>query len=181
LSVWEGWSVFSLGVLEGLKRDFLEPPKTEAEVDGEAVAEKEARSAEEGRKVEEVPAGGWMSRFKKVQSSSATPATVDANATPSSSGQAKDTDANASSTNRPPPLTYDGGVAASTSALDPQAAASSQVNPPAQQQSRPTASASRGNFSLKTGIRGGSATASASVPPKRRMRAEDMFGDSDEE
>jgi hypothetical protein len=167
--------------LEGLKRDFLEPPKTEAEVRGEAVAEEEARRAEEGRKVEEAPAGGWMSRFKKVQSSSATPATGDANATPSSSGQAKATDANASSANRPPPLTYDSGVAASTSADDPQAAVSSQVNSPAQQPSRPAAPASRGNFSLKNGARGGSATASAPVPPKRRMRAEDMFGDSDEE
>jgi U2-associated protein SR140 len=169
LSVWEGWSVFSQGVLEGLKRDFLEPPKTDAEVRGEGVAE------EEGRKVEEAPVGGWMSRFKKVQSSSADspiPAAVAASATPSTDG---------ASDAKPPPFASghgndNSGVAGSTSAT------SSHANTPAppSQPPRPAAPPSRGNFSLKNGVRGGSATASAPVP-KRRMRAEDMFGDSDEE
>jgi hypothetical protein len=155
--------------LEGLKRDFLEPPKTDAEVRGEGVAE------EEGRKVEEAPVGGWMSRFKKVQSSSAdspVPAAVAASATPSTDG---------ASDAKPPPFASghgndNSGVAGSTSAT------SSHANTPAppSQPPRPAAPPSRGNFSLKNGVRGGSATASAPVP-KRRMRAEDMFGDSDEE
>ena len=169
--------MFSQGVLEGLKRDFLEPPKTDAEVREEGDAE------EEGRKVEETVGGGWMSRFKKVQSTSSSPAAVDASATPSSSEQAKDTGADDPSSAKPPPFASghgndSSGVAGSTSA------ASSHINVPApqpsQQPPRPAALASRGNFSLKNGVRGGSATASAPVP-KRRMRAEDMFGDSDEE
>ena len=198
LGVWEGWSVFSQGVLEGLKRDFLEPPKTEEEIRGEAeAAREEARRAEEGRKVEGVAAGGgggggWMSRFKKVQSSSSAPAaTVDAasaTAAASNSEQAKEDSSGAGSSSAakpppPPPLASghdNSGIAGSTPTALSHAgtpAPPSQPQPP-----RPTAAApaSRGNFSLKNGVRGGSLTASAAAP-KRRMRAEDMFGDSDEE
>ena len=167
LGVWEGWSVFSQGVLDGLKRDFLEPPKSEAEVRGEEVLAEEAAAArrreeqEEGKKAEEAPAGGWMSRFKKVESRPAAAAASSAPATSSSNGQPKDTGAGSSAQ----PSTA--------------SASNSQAHQP-QQPPRPAAPASRGNFSLKNGVRGGSATASAAAP-KRRMRAEDMFGDSDEE
>jgi U2-associated protein SR140 len=196
LSVWEGWSVFSQGVLEGLKRDFLEPPKTDAEVKGDVQA-----AAEDARKVEEVaPAvgGGWMSKFKKVESTSSSSLARDRDAPPSSSSgggrtESKDTGADDDASAAKPPPSFASGhnnnnnnnnsATGSTSALNPQSAAPPHTSTPvpSQQPSRPAAApASRGNFSLKNGVRGGSATASASVP-KRRMRAEDMFGDSDEE
>ncbi|KAM0689190.1 hypothetical protein Q7P36_011267 [Cladosporium allicinum] len=176
LGVWEGWTAEDGGGGQG-----------EAEA-----AREEAMRAVEGKRVEEVAAGGggggWMSRFKKVQSSSSAPsAAVDAaSATASNSEQAKeDTGAGSSLAAKPPPLPLasghnNSGIAGSTSTASSHA---STPAPPSQPQPpRPTAAApaSRGNFSLKNGVRGGSLTASAAAP-KRRMRAEDMFGDSDEE
>jgi U2-associated protein SR140 len=182
LGVWEGWSVFSLGVLEGLKRDFLEPPRSEAEVRlEEADRLEEERKKGEGEATAAAVAsgggggGGWMSRFKKVESTSS------------------------SSAPAPPPRDHPPSATTTTGGSDPKTNDTKDAASPAQTPQAPTASphantvapaptptatpASRGNFSLKTGLgRGGSTTAATSASvPKGRMRAEDMFGDSDEE
>ncbi|GAB7324030.1 hypothetical protein MBLNU13_g07425t1 [Cladosporium sp. NU13] len=153
LSVWESWSVFTGGVLEGLKKDFYEPPLTEAEV---AAAAAEAKQ-EEAKKSEE-EAAGWKSKFKKVESASASPAPSPAPG--ASNADAIDTAADP--VQAPTRFKPVGG-------LDGTSDLSSQTAPPAK-----TAPASSGGLSLKGGFKGPAA-------PKRRMRAEDMFGDSDED
>lgn len=154
LSVWESWSVFTGGVLEGLKKDFYEPPLTEAEVAAAAAAE---AKQEEAKKAEE-EAAGWKSKFKKVESASASPAPSPAPGVPNAGAM----DTTADSIQAPPRFKPVGGLDGTT---DP----SSQTAPPAK-----TAPASSGGLSLKGGLKG-------PAVPKRRMRAEDMFGDSDED
>ena len=153
LSVWESWSVFTGGVLEGLKKDFYEPPLTEAEV---AAAAAEAKQ-EEAKKAEE-EAAGWKSKFKKVESASASPAPSPAPGP--SNADAMDTAAEP--VHAPPRFKPVGG-------LDGTSDPSGQTAPSAK-----TAPASSGGLSLKGGFKG-------PAVPKRRMRAEDMFGDSDED
>ncbi|KAM0703578.1 hypothetical protein Q7P35_009517 [Cladosporium inversicolor] len=158
LSVWESWSVFTGGVLEGLKKDFYEPPLTEAEV---AAAAAEAKQ-EEAKKAEEEEAG-WKSRFKKVESASASPAPTPApqalhgETMETAAGPIK-APAKASHTRFKP-----------VGGLDGASDSPRQNAPPVN-----TAPASGGGISLKGGLKG-------AAVPKRRMRAEDMFGDSDEE
>jgi len=187
LGVWESWSVFSQGVLEGLKRDFLEPPKTEAELKTEA---EEAAKREEMKNNEERATGGGWSRFKKVESNSsalssaapapAPPAHVTSSATPSGNEEAKGTSAEFHSAKVPASAFVEGnGSLAGSSAAAPNSQATTTTSHTAPPPS--AVPASRGNFSLKQGARGGSSAASAAAVPKRRMRAEDMFGDSDEE
>ena len=153
LSVWESWSVFTGGVLEGLKKDFYEPPLTEAEV---AAAATEAEQ-EEAKKAEE-EAAGWKSKFKRVESASASPAPSPAPGVPNAEAM----DTTSDTTQAPPRFKPVGG-------LDGTSDPSSQNTPPAK-----TAPASSGGLSLKSGFKG-------PAVPKRRMRAEDMFGDSDED
>jgi hypothetical protein len=157
LGVWESWSVFSGGVLDALKRDFYEPPLTLAEMQAEAEAAETAKK-EEAKKVEE--AAGWKSKFKKVESASATP--VPALQHRAGNGEAMGTgaesvpsQANVSHARFKPVAGLDG--------------ASDGSAPPVN-----TAPASSGGLSLKSGLKG-------CAVPKRRMRAEDMFGDSDDE
>jgi U2-associated protein SR140 len=158
LSVWESWSVFSGGVLDGLKKDFYEPPLTLVEVEAEAVAAEVAKR-EEAKKVEE--AAGWKSKFKKVESASPAPAPGAGN-----NGGAMDTrtdsvptQANVSHARFKPVAGLDGASDVSSG----QAALPTTTTP-----------ASSGGLSLKSGLKG-------PAVPKRRMRAEDMFGDSDDE
>lgn len=160
LSVWESWSVFSGGVLEGLKKDFYEPPLTQAEVEAETAAAEIAK-LEEAKKVED--AAGWKSKFKKVESAS--PAPVPTPVPGGASAEAMDTApdvvqpaANVSQARFKPVPGLDGGS-----------------NTPGQS-ALPTkaAPASNSGLSLKSGLKG-------PAVPKRRMRAEDMFGDSDDE
>jgi len=152
LSVWESWSVFTGGVLEGLKKDFYEPPLTDAEV---AAAAAEAK-LEEAQKAEE-EAAGWKSKFKKVESASPAPELPAAEAMDTTTDQVQ-APANLSHARFKP-----------VGGLDGTSETSSQNAPPAN-----TAPASSGGLSLKGGLK-------AHAVPKRRMRAEDMFGDSDDE
>lgn len=166
LGVWESWSVFSGGVLDGLKKDFYEPPLTQAEVEAEAAAAEVAK-LEEAKKVED--AAGWKSKFKKVESASASASPVPPVPTPvpgaASSGEAMDTAPDAA---QPP-------TNASQARFKPVAGLDGASDPPGQP-APPTraAPASSGGLSLKSGLKG-------PAVPKRRMRAEDMFGDSDDE
>ncbi|KAK4570312.1 hypothetical protein LTR86_002392 [Recurvomyces mirabilis] len=57
--IWEGWSVFSGDVQEGLRKGFLEPPLSKEELK----AEREAKEAEERRKTEVK----WVGNFKRVE------------------------------------------------------------------------------------------------------------------
>jgi nucleoid-associated protein YgaU len=144
--------VFTGGVLEGLKKDFYEPPLTEAEV---AAAAAEAK-LEEAKKAQE-EAAGWKSKFKKVESASPAPELPAAEAM----------DTTADLVQAPTNLSHArfkpvGGQHGTSEA-------SSQNAPPTN-----TAPASSGGLSLKGGLK-------AHAVPKRRMRAEDMFGDSDDE
>jgi U2-associated protein SR140 len=157
LSVWESWSVFTGGVLEGLKKDFYEPPLTEAEAAAVAAEAKQ----EEVKKAEEET--GWKSKFKKVESASASPAPTPASGVPAAKVLDTSTDpsqapANSSHARFKPIGGLDGASDSSVKTAVP-------AN---------TASASSGGLSLKSGLKG-------PTVPKRRMRAEDMFGDSDDE
>jgi U2-associated protein SR140 len=153
LSVWESWSVFTGGVLEGLKKDFYEPPLTEAEV---AAAAAEAKR-EEAKKAEE-DAAGWKSKFKKVESASASPA-------PTPKVEALDTTTDPAQA----PANLSNARFKPVGGLDGASDLPRENAPPTN-----TAPASSGGISLKGGLKG-------AVAPKRRMRAEDMFGDSDDE
>jgi hypothetical protein len=158
--VWESWSVFSGGVLDGLKKDFYEPPLTLAEVEAEAVAAEVAKR-EEAKKVEE--AAGWKSKFKKVESASASPAPAPG---AGDNGGAMDT-----RTDSVPPTTN-----VSHARFKPVAGLDGASDLSSGQAALPTTTtpASSGGLSLKSGLKG-------PAVPKRRMRAEDMFGDSDDE
>lgn len=157
LGIWESWSVFTKEVLDGLKQDFYEPPLTKAEEEAEArqVREEEAKKAAD-------EAEGWKSKFKKIESGSASPAPAPA-ARPSS-GEAMDTSADSGNASHPrfKPL---------SSALD---GSSDPARQPALAPAANKPPVASGGLSLKGGMKGPAA-------PKRRMRAEDMFGDSDDE
>ena len=158
LSVWESWSVFTSGVLERLKKDFYEPPLTEAEA---AAVAAEAKRAETKKAEEEA---GWKSKFKKVESASASPA-------PTPAAEALDAEAMDTSTNRThAPTNLSNARFKPVGGLDGASEPSRRVAAPPTN----TAPASSGGLSLKSGFKG-------PVVPKRRMRAEDMFGDSDDE
>lgn len=153
LGVWESWSVFTGGVLEGLKKDFYEPPLTEAEAEAVAIEAKH----EEAKKAEEA---GWKSKFKKVESASASPAPAPG---PAPQAEALDTGADSAQ----PSANVSHARFKPVGGLD--GASDTPPGPPSK-----TAPASSGGLSLKGGLKGPAA-------PKRRMRAEDMFGDSDDE
>lgn len=159
LGIWESWSVFSASVLEGLKKDFFEPPLTEAE----AETLKAETEREEARKAEE---SGWKSKFKKVESASASPTPVAGTAMSNLDGEAMDTSEGPASTL--PPSTN----LASHPLFKSVSGASSPSAPPRSSNTPPASSGA--GLSLKSGFKGPAA-------PKRRMRAEDMFGDSDDE
>ena len=173
--IWEGWSVFSSDVHEELKKGFFEPPLSEAE----KAAEQEAKEKEEKRLMEEK----WKGKFKRVEhaaspSESASPAAVptpkpaegeDVDGTPMDDldGQPMDeVDGTPMEDVDGAPMTDD--VDGAPMNLD-DASTEKPVEP---------ASAMVG-FSMAANA----AAQGAPKPsgPKRRMRAEDMFADSDEE
>ena len=175
--IWEGWSVFSSEVHEELKRSFFEPPLSEAE----QVAEKQAQEREERQKAEEK----WKGKFKRVEqtgsaSRSASPATI---ATPVDAGKEADGIDGAPMEEldgQPMEEDLDGAPmedmdgAPMTDDVD-----GAPMNLDGAADERPAAPApAKVGFSMSTST---SATAPKSSGPKRRMRAEDMFADSDEE
>ena len=172
-SIWEGWSVFSSEVQEELKTSFFEPPLTAEE---QAAAAAEAQ-AEEKKKQEEK----WAGKFKRIgeagsHSGSASPAPlpvaktdegVDGTPMDDVDGVPLDDDIDGApmeDIDGMPigdeldgmPINLDGGMDArpSASSADPKNEASS---PAAGTTSKPSSA------------------------PRRRMRAEDMFADSDGE
>ncbi|KAM0720792.1 hypothetical protein Q7P37_003077 [Cladosporium fusiforme] len=143
LNVWESWSVFSVDVLNGLKKDFYGLPEEEAE--GRESATMDRKKTDQNSKPDNVApsTGGWINKFKKVGSGSGPPA-------PTSRVQSTSVDTpREPSPTRPKSI---GGLDGTADATRP----------------------SSGGFGFKGGAKG-------PVAPKRRMRAEDMFGDSDED
>lgn len=154
LNVWESWSVFSADVLNALKKDFYEAPEEREEENESGNASEQKRSEEVKPESKAPSAGGWINKFKKVESASASPA-----ATPPASNSTPTT------TTRQPSPPQSKSIGGLDGASEPE---------PKVQEPAPPARPSSGGFGLKAGTK-------APVAPKRRMRAEDMFGDSDED
>ncbi|KAK4542545.1 hypothetical protein LTR36_006593 [Oleoguttula mirabilis] len=184
-SIWEGWSVFSSEVHEALKRSFFEPPLSEAE----KAAEREAAEREEKKKAVEM-----LSKYKRVgqagsPTGSASPAPV---ASPAAVREPEGDDVDGAPMGEDvdgaplnddvdgvpmedldgAPMDVDGAALAD----DGEGAAMRLDGSPREK--------GLAEVPVKVGL-SKATTTPVSVPkpsvPKRRMRAEDMFADSDEE
>lgn len=186
--IWEGWSVFSNEEQEELRRSFFEPPLSEAE----KTAEREATETEDKRKAEEK----WVGKFKRVgqtgsPAGSASPAPV---ATPAVNGN-EDEDVDGApleedldgapmddNVDGVPMEDLDGQAmedVENASMADDVNGAPMGLDGASDDKPVPPAPAKAG-FTMSGD---GSTPASGPKPsgPKRRMRAEDMFADSDED
>lgn len=183
--IWEGWSVFSGEVHEELKRSFFEPPLSETEKAAEQVAmEKEEKSK----------AAEMLGKFKRVgqatsSGGSASPAPV---ATPAAVPQTNDGDHGGpvdedvdgapldDDLDGTPMEDIDGAPMEDVDGV----AMTDDVDDAATNLPKPAEKKGLLETPAKVGFSMASSTP-ASVPkpsmPKRRMRAEDMFADSDEE
>merc|ERR1712070_752761 len=184
--IWEGWSVFSSDVHEELKKIFFEPPMSEAE----QAAEQAAKESEERKLAEEK----WKGRFKRVeQTDSPSASTSPANASTPIATADENMDGapieeeldgepiNEDLDGKPMEEGLDGAaledVDGASMTVDDTDNAPMDTEVAAEDKTK-EAGLPKVGFSTAN-----SKPASAPKPtgPKRRMRAEDMFADSDEE
>ncbi|RMX72104.1 hypothetical protein D0869_14956 [Hortaea werneckii] len=184
--IWEGWSVFSSDVHEELKKSFFEPPMSEAE----QAAEQAAKESEDKKLAEEK----WKGRFKRVEqtdspSASESPAntstpiaTADENmdGAPLEEEELDGEPLNENLDGKPMEEDLDGAAMEEVNGapmVDDADNAPMDTEVPAEDKTK-EAGLPKVGFSTAN-----SKPASAPKPtgPKRRMRAEDMFADSDEE
>ncbi|OQO10803.1 hypothetical protein B0A48_04103 [Cryoendolithus antarcticus] len=166
---WEGWNVFSGDVHAELKKAFFEPPLTEEE--------KRRLEAEEARKKSEGE-GKWMSKFKKLGEGSASPIVLPAVET-STDDVDMDVDGE-------PMADLDGEVMKDMNQdadddVDGQPMDDVDGAPMEETIAAPTPPAPlRGGMSFTTSTRGGRGGAAIAATKKPgRMKAEDMFGESE--
>merc|ERR1712070_1216917 len=165
--IWEGWSVFSSDVHKELKQSFFEPPMSEAE----QAVEQAAKESEERKLAEEK----WKGRFKRVeQTDSPSASTSPANASTPIATADENMDGAPIEEDLDGAAMEDVDVAPMVNDAD-NAPMDSEV--PAEDKTK-EAGLPKVGFSTAN-----SKPASTPKPtgPKRRMRAEDMFADSDEE
>lgn len=176
--VWENGAVFQSEVQDGFKKAFYEPPLTEEELIFKERAEQEVKAAEQELKAKVVEPRA-VSKFKKVEITSLSASTSPAPAPVVQTAVEEGVDGVPMDDVDGMPMDDDVDGKPMTDDIDGQpmdddeATTTAAGKTDSASESKPAAP-SRGGFSL----RGGKAAAPA---PKKRMRAEDMFGDSDEE
>ncbi|KAK5128459.1 hypothetical protein LTR85_003127 [Meristemomyces frigidus] len=183
--IWEGWSVFSSEVHEELKRSFFEPPLSEAE----KAAEREAMQREEKKKAAEM-----LGKFKRVGhagspvgSASPAPTVTPIAVRETRAGDVDGTPMEEDVDGAPLDDDVDGAPMEDLDGApmeDADGAATTDDVDGAAMDLDGHEEKSRAETPAKVGFAVASSTP-ASVPkpflPKRRMRAEDMFADSDGE
>lgn len=172
--IWEGWSVFSSDVHEELKETFFEPPMTEEEKAAALVQEQR----EEKRKQEEK----WMSKFKSVANAGSPVGSASPAPTPAARIQetvAEDVDgAPLDDLDSAPLDDIDGAPMGDVDGMPlDDGVPMGGLDGAADERAAAPSANDKGGLSVP----GTKANGKPQAGPRKRMRAEDMFADSDDE